>query len=59
MLQNNESRVMAPNHDTQIVSLEPARQGLTGLISTALVLSIGISIATAAMLLAAAMWLEP
>jgi hypothetical protein len=58
MLQNSESGVMAPNHDPQIASIEPAHQGLAGLISTAVVLSIGISIATAAMLLAAAMWLE-
>lgn len=50
---------MAPNHDTQVISIEPARQGLAGLISTAVVLSLGISIAAAAMLLAAAMWLEP
>lgn len=52
---------MAPSHDThdtKVISTEPAHQGLAGLISTAVVLSIGISIATAAMLLAAAMWLE-
>jgi hypothetical protein len=61
MLQNSEAGVMAPNHDTQVISIEsiePARQGLASLISTAVVLSVGISIATAAMLLAAAMWLE-
>ncbi len=38
--------------------MEPARQGMAGLISTALALSFGISIAVAAMLLAASVWLE-
>jgi len=38
--------------------MESTRQGLTGLISTTLALSFGISMAAAAMLLAAGMWLE-
>jgi hypothetical protein len=38
--------------------MDSARQGLTSLISVTLVMSVGISIGVAAMLLAAGMWLE-
>ncbi len=50
---------MAPNHDSPTVdTIETQRYGLAGLISTTLALSFGISMAAAAMLVAAAMWLE-
>jgi ABC-type phosphate transport system permease subunit len=49
---------MAPNHDSQIGNMDAARDGLTSLISGTLVMSFGISMAAAAMLLAAGMWLE-
>jgi hypothetical protein len=49
---------MAPNHDSQTTTMDSARQGLAGLISATLVMSFGISMAAAAMLLAAGMWLE-
>lgn len=48
---------MAPIHDSPADTIETQRQGLTGLISTTLALSFGISIAAAAMLLAAGMLL--
>ena len=49
---------MAPDQETQALSIESPRQGLAGLVSTALALSLVISIAVAAMLVAAGIWLE-
>lgn len=49
---------MAPNHDTRTISIDSPPQGLGQLISTALALSFGISMAAAAMLLAAGILLE-
>jgi hypothetical protein len=49
---------MAPDHDSPAITLESTRHGLATLISTTLALSFGISIAAAAIVLAAGMWLE-
>jgi hypothetical protein len=49
---------MAPDHDSHVAHMDSARQGLASLISVTLVMSVGISIGVAAMLLAAGMWLE-
>jgi len=49
---------MAPNQDSHAVDLGTTRQGLAGLISATLAMAFGISMAAAAMLLAAGMWLE-
>ena len=49
---------MTPHQDVQAVDIETTRQGLTGLISATLAMAFGISMAAAAMLVAAGMWLE-
>jgi hypothetical protein len=49
---------MAPDHDSPLTPMDSTRQGLAGLISATLMMSLGISMAAAAMLLAAGMWLE-
>ena len=49
---------MAPHHDSHAVDLEATRHGLASLISTTLAMALGISMAAAAMLVAAGMWLE-
>jgi hypothetical protein len=49
---------MAPHQDSHAVDLGTTRHGLTSLISTTLALAFGISMAAAAMLVAAGMWLE-
>jgi len=49
---------MAPDHETPTINLDSPAQGLGQLISTALALSFGISLAAAAMLLGAGILLE-
>jgi hypothetical protein len=49
---------MAPDHESTIINFDSPPQGLGQLISTALALSFGISMAAAAMMLAAGILLE-
>lgn len=49
---------MTSRDKTHEAVLEPAAPGIAHLISTAVALSLGISMAAAAMLIAAGIWLE-
>lgn len=49
---------MTPRDETHATVLAPASPGIAHLISTAVALSLGISMAAAAMLVAAGIWLE-